>query len=238
MSPNTLESRGYVATDGDIHNLAAGLLEALSSADGSRRSYLRALIGTTQNELGAPARQRAVSHASKIKDEDVRAQHLAALEAVHERFYSIVMKVTADKLQVPEGRKKGDELNRRTNFARTAMYAIRSWMRAGNDITSLVAAKVTKGALAVDGKRKRRLSTSRLSTRAERQSKQLLVTMKTLASTDREAAITEIRELVSRLASQLSELGVTATKDARQAVAEMRPFRVGGSTFMPTVRAA
>lgn len=225
---STLESRGYVATDEDIRDIASGFLDALSNADGSRRSYLRALIGTTQHELGITPRTRP-GKPQKLDDETL-AKHLAVLEAVHERFYKIVFQTTAEK--IPPGPNKPKEVNRRTNYARTSMFAIRTWIRAGNDISTLVPAKVTKGMLAVQKKR-RRPSTSRLATRAERQTAQLLRTVKILASTDREAAVSELEALMRKLAAQITELGARPTRDPREAAAEGRPLRVGSTVFLP-----
>lgn len=229
---STLESRGYVATEDDIRNLAGGVIDALSSANDNRLHYLRALIGTTQHELGAPSRHRTVK-GTKIRDEDVLNSHIEALEAVHAKFYGIVMKTTKEKLAgiTSEGGKKGDEVNKRTNYARTAFSRANRWVRAGNDITSLVAAKVIRTALEVDGGKRRKPSPSRLATRATRQTKQLLETLRTLAAADHDAAMAGLEALMKKLVAL--ELNGPATRDPKIAVSDNRPLRVGGTMFIP-----
>lgn len=237
MSTNTLESRGHVATEDDIRTLASDFVAALSSANGSKLHYLRALIGTTVHELGAPSRQRSIQGA-KIKDDDVRTQHLAALESVHGRFYTVIKETTAKELaHLPSaGGKRGDEVNRKCNYARTALYAIRGWMRAGNDITTLAPGKVTKESLDIPNRPRRRPSTSRLTTRAESQTRMLFATMKTLAAVDKEAAAGELDALMKRIAAMAVELRGAATKDPRRASAEGVPLRAAGQLFMPASR--
>lgn len=191
----TLESRGYVATEDDIRHIAGDVLDALSSASGRRLDYLKSLVGTTIHELGAESRSRASNHSRKLDDE-TRDQHLAVMEAVHLRFYRVVEKVTLANL----GGKKGDkELNKRTTYARSSASMLRSWIRVGNDITSLVPSKVTKASLDVPTGKKRALSPSRLTTRAERQGKDLLTTIKKLTAADPEAARSEIDDLLEKL---------------------------------------
>lgn len=229
----TLESRGYVATEDDIRDLASGFLAALSSANGSKLHYLRALIGTTVHELGAPSRQRAIK-GSKITDDEVKASHLATLEAVHKRFHAVVHAETKAQLaHLPStGGKRGDEVAKRCNYARTAMSRIRGWVRAGNDITTLVPAKVKKDDLIVEDRKRRRPSTSRLTTRAESQTKQLFATMKLLAAVDKDAAAAELDSLVKLVAQMSSDLRGPATKDPRIARNEHRLFRADGGVFV------
>lgn len=232
---STLATRGHVATDEDIRNLVRGVLDALTSASGSKLDYLKAIVGTTIHELGAPSRPRAAK-GGKIKDDEVRAAHLSALEAVNDRFYDVVKKATAEKLGELGLPRKGEDLNKRTNYARTSFYVIRAWIKAGNDITQLVPAKVSKGSLEVAERPRRRPSASRLTTRAERQSKQLLATFKTLAAADREAAVAELDALLSKLLEQMTELNGKATKDPRRAMSERLPLRAPGGLFMPASR--
>lgn len=146
----SLESRHYVATPEDVAAIARDVLTAQKQGSDGRATYMRALIATTQAELGLNPRLRS-GEIGKVKDEE-RDEQLAALEAVNERFYAIVVKIAKDKIEGPD--RGGRELNRRTTFARTSLSAVRRWVRAGNDITSLVAARVTKRMLAVAGRRK------------------------------------------------------------------------------------
>src|SRR5690242_1993333 len=124
----SLESKHYVATAEDVAAIAREVLNAQKQGSEGRATYLRALIATTQAELGQNPRQRS-GEIAKVKDE-ARDEQLAALEKVNERFYAIVVRIAKDKIEGPD--RGGRELNRRTTFARTSLSAIRRWVRAGN----------------------------------------------------------------------------------------------------------
>lgn len=227
----TLESKGYVASDADIAALATSVLSAVQESDNGRRSYLRTLVATTQKALGSEPRQRSGKPA-RLDPEGVNAQ-LKALAAIHERFYAIILKVAGET--VPTGTKdRGIEMNRRTNFARTAMSAIRSWVRAGNDLTTLGARSVTKAALAVKRTARRVPSAQSLKTKVERVSKDLVGTLMVLADTNRVAAVEEMQLVMGQLANQLAEMGAAPTRDVEQAVKEHMPFRMKSTIFVPT----
>ena len=76
----------------------------------------------------------------------------------------------------------------------------------------------------------------RLKARVERQSKQFIASCMSLADTDKAAAIEELQLALSQISTQLVSLGMLATKNAAQALAEHRPLQVGKlkTLFMPT----
>lgn len=226
----TLEQKGFVATVEDVASVVESVLTANAEADAGRLSYLKILIATTQNELGGKPRVHA-GKAAKLKVEGIAVQ-LKALAAVNDRFYPVVTRVVLASI-VPGTKDKGLEANRRTNFARTALSAVRLFIAAGNDITAVGLKTVTKASLAVR-RTPKPPSGTKIKARAEAQSKTLVATLMELADADKAAAIEELQLLMGQVATQLVSLGVAATKDAAQAMSEHRPYRIGKMLFAPT----
>lgn len=228
----TLASRGYVANADDITHIAVQLMRAASIDLDERLTYLRALAATTLAELGVKPRQNAAAKAARLKPDEV-AVHLKALETVHDRFYEIILKVVSDKL--PAGKEKARELNRRTNFARTALSAVRGFVRAGRDITKVPIGKLTKRALAVE-RTVRPISAGRLKRRVEAQSKALVASLLDLGQTDKATAVGELQLLMNQLASQLVELGGKPVSNAVLASDTHVPLRSHGRVFVPVTQ--
>lgn len=207
-----LESRGYLATDNDVVNMAE------SAIAGSRApaTYLRVLVAATIAALGAEPLQR--TRARTLNDPKPQ---LAALAVVHERFYTIVLRVAAT---VPVGK----ERNRATNFARSSISTLRAWIRAGNDITGLVPAKVTKASLAI--KRAAgppRKVAPRLVALAQRMDK-------LAAQAGPEAARDALEAALQVLSARLMEWSGKPSTEPAIAVRERRPLRTRAGTFWPT----
>ena len=201
--PQALENKDFVATDEDITRLAQSVLTASQESDSSRRTYLKTLIATTQQTIGVAPRMRT-SKDVKASPEEVRAQ-IAALNTVHERFYALVTQVAQES--VPAGTKdRGVQINRMTNFARTALSAVRRWVRAGNDITALAAHAVTKASLAVPAPRSKRPSAAALKARARRTAGDLIQTYRLWGKADKEAATDALRAMIAALTKQFSSL--------------------------------
>lgn len=214
----TLEAKGYVATDADVQALATAVLTAAQESDSGRKSYLRTLVATTQHALGASPRVRSTKGAKL--DAEATQEQLTALAAVHDRFYAIVVEVAQEA--VPKGaEERGVLVNRRTNFARTALSAVRRWVRAGNDLTGVAAKSVTKASLAVSRRRVRRASTPVLTRRVTREARTLARMLRQLAGADRQAAIDALTSTVDRLSKQLTLLE-PRTKPARGTGKEVR----------------
>jgi hypothetical protein len=226
---SNLESKGFVAADADVVVVTKGIIDATQNAEGGRGSYLRMLIGTTQHELGVAPRKRR-QKAEKLSAEGIEEQ-LKALSAVHERFYAIVTTTVTDA--VAGTKDKALEVNRRTNFARTALGSVRAWIRAGGDITSLAPATATKAMLAVETGTKPQPSAQALKSRAESQSQGLLTTFEGLATSDKAAAIEQMQMVLGQLTTQLLSLGVVSTKDPALSFEEHRPLRIGKQLFVP-----
>jgi hypothetical protein len=190
--------------ESNIASITKDILAGVSAAEGGRTSYLRALVSATIESLGASLRVNAVKVAKT--DEPTMKAQLAALEGTHEKFYAIVTKTAGEHL-------KGVELNRATNFARTALYAVRIWVRAHNDITCLAPRKVSKPMLAVVGRKLvRKVSVQRLKTRAEKQSKALVSALLALGEADVKTAALELETLMEQLTDQLGAITGTTEK--------------------------
>lgn len=205
--------------DQDVTAIAQAIFRAADDATLGRTTYLRTLLSATQAELGKRGQEQPVQ--------------LAALKTVHERFYVLVM--DAAEPFVPKGTKdRAVALHARANFARTSLSALRGHVRAGGDLATLSAAKVTKASLRVRAGPARPLTARRWKIRAEAQSKALVATIMGLADADKAAAIDEIQLVLGQLTSQLVSLGVVSTKDAIESVGERRPLRIGKTLFVPT----
>ncbi len=220
------EPKTYVYTPADVASLTKSLLTAQGNLAQGRQTYLRALIGTTQRELGAPQRKNAMP-AKPLKPDQI-AEHLGALERVHERFYAAVAAAAAEGLKGPDA---AIHLNRRTNFARTAMSAIRNYVRAGKDLTYLVTARVTKDGLRVP-RPARPVTPLRAKRRVESRSKTFIASVLELAEVDRPAAVAEIELVMGQLGAELAALGVAPVRNAGRAAKTGAPLTIGGRTFV------
>lgn len=195
----------YIATPGEITTLAASMFDAESLYANGRTTYLKALVATTQADLPKGKPEKSVA--------------LAALEATNERFYAAV--VAAANASIPaRTANRPIMLNRKTNFARSSVTAIRAYIRAGNDLMKVNPRFATKRALAVPA-RTRAATPARLKVRVERLSKGLMGQVLLLAEADKATAIQELNVLLGQVAAQLQDLGVHATR--------MR----GGSLYVP-----
>lgn len=216
-----------------VRDLTTAYVEALASTENTRTTYLRMLVEETQRELGAqPRTNNATKRAKQLSDDD-RARQLTALATVHARFYAIVNEVVDASLKEVHAKDRALEKNRRTNFARTAIYAIRMYVRAGKDLTALAPGKLSKSSLAV-AVAPAALTPRRLKGRVERASKAFVTSLLALGEADRDAAVAELDTLIGIMANQFAVLGVPVARDAKHAAAEHRPFRQGSTLFVPT----
>lgn len=222
-----------VTTDEQIEKIIDQHLDALGSLGEAKDIYLRTLWGTSQHKLGiaAPARGKAL----RI-DGERRAVELAAIAEVHTRFYTVALARLTVRLQDEgfKGKALTDEANRRSNYWRTCVYAIRMYVRAGYSIGSLPPARVAKSSIRVALVRKAP-SVGRLTTRVEKSSKAFVAQLLALVEVDKAAAAKELDILLGQLAAQRAAIAGTPTRDPKQAAAEHIPFRAGSTVFMPTM---
>jgi hypothetical protein len=201
-----------------VSTISRGIFQATADVTTGRTNYLRIILKATQDDL---------KRGAEITDQ------LAALNAVHEQAYDLVLKAAEEF--VPRGTKnRGAEIHKKANFARTALSALRGHVRAGGDLKTLKAETITKAALKVREGPQRTPSPRRLRARAESQSKALVATLLGLADVDKAAAIDEMQLVLGQLTQQLMAMGVISTSDAKQSVAEHRPLKIGKTLFVPT----
>lgn len=217
-----------VTTPEAVYSLTKTILTADAGASSGRETYLQSLILATQKALGAAPRERS-GRGAKLDAEGIKAQ-LDALTTAHEVFYPAVLKACSENL--PGTVAKGKELNRRSNFARTALYSVRTWIRSGKDVTALAATKVTKGGITVK-REPRELTPRRLLRRVERGITELIEQATQLAAQDKGAAVSQLEAAMGKITLTLATLGVSATRDPAVAQKQHKPLRTRSGTFYP-----
>jgi hypothetical protein len=177
-------------TDAYIVKITNGILGAVETAENGRGAYLRALIEGAQDALGAKGQPLPVQ--------------VAALATTHERFYALVLDTVSQA--VPRALKdRAIEVHRRANFARTALSAVRRYVKAGNDLASIKADRATKRSLAVE-REPAVLTVKRVLATIERETRTLLTNLTALAEMDRQAAFDEITKAIAELDHELLTL--------------------------------
>lgn len=220
-----IEDRNYRVTKGQIGEVTRQHVQGEATVLLARGMYLKGLVANTQDALGVAVRTRsAPAGRFGAASEEMRAEHIKALELVHSGFYEEVL------ANIPEG--SAIQRNKDSGFARTAKSRLRSWIRAGGDIRSLAAPKVTVKSLTVERGDVAR-TPAQLKAVMVRQATGLAESAGTLAGADKQSAIEAIETVMSQLAVKLTELGVTATTDPKKARAEHRPFRLKEGIFWP-----
>jgi hypothetical protein len=226
----SIETNQYIASAADVEKLAHTILEADITATGARGTFLKAVVGTTQAELGSPPRMRNTK-GEKLDEETTKA-HLAAFENVAKRFTEAVNKAA----QAMEPKPDADMMRSRTAFARSALSTVRGFIRASGDIRALAAHKVTKASLATP-KTKRKFSVDALKKRAVSMGEQLMSIAKNLQA----ANSAEARETVTTIMAQLAKAAGIAehtTKDVDKAIEAGEAFHTKTGVFFPINLAA
>lgn len=219
--------------DNAIRAMTSAYIQSLATGAETRTTYLRTLVDASIRELGIEPRANSVRKGAKSINQEEQARQLAAVAAVHARFYLIVNEVVDASLADVPSAEHTLERNRRTNFARTALYAVRLFIRAGKDLTAVAPKRVTKSALAVESRPPVR-SPVRLKSRVERASKVFVTALLELGEADQSAARAELDTLLGIMANQAAALGAPPARDLKSAVAQHKPFSSKGTLFIPT----
>lgn len=227
---NSIEHRNYVATPQDIERIAGTILDSTQAADSGRGTYLKALVATTQAELGSQPRKRP-SHSTHLDENGVAAQ-LAAFEAVYARFHEAVVKVAEATVPDPNAAL----MRSRTAFSRSAGSTVRSFIRAGNDIRSLVAAKVIKKALAVPRAR-RKFTVEALRKRAVKLTEELAAVLRNLKAANSEIALEAAQPALASIAT-ISGVTSNPVRDVQKALEGNVTLVTRTGTFIPLDLAA
>ena len=222
----SLQARSFVATALDIKRMTREFLRAGVACKSIRGMYLKALVATAQAERAAL--EPAPSRNSKFDTLEARLQ-MKAMLAVHKRFYEDVL--AEARAECP---KDAVDMNKRTNFARSAKYKLRRWMAAGNDIRVLVASTVTHADLKTT-KHKGPWSADRFQRRTVAWAGHIVDATTAYAKEDRDTAVATLEAAIGRLAGLLAELGGKPTADIHVAIRDHRPYRdrAGGKVYWP-----
>ena len=221
-----------MTTDNEIRNITSQYIEAVTGGETVKQTYLRALVSDTIRELGSEPRANNAQQRKPLKPEEQERQ-LAAVAAVQARHAPLIDEVVDKSLEDVPAKERPKERNRRTNFARTAVYAVRRYIKAGKDLTALAPGRATKVSMEVT-LAPRPATPRRLKGRVERLSKNFMAAVLELSEADQQAAVSELDTLIGQLANQLAALGVPAVRDPKKAVAEHRALQVGTQLFVPT----
>jgi hypothetical protein len=222
-----------VTVENEVRTLTQQRIAALENVEGVKLTYLRNLATATIKELGGEPRTNNANQRKPLS-KDEREKQLVALTAVHERFYAIVNEVVDKSLGEVPAKDRAQEKNRRSNFARTAVYTLRRFIQAGKDLTAQAPARINKYAVFKVTLHARPSSPRRLKGKVERISKSFMAALLELSESDKTAAAAELDVLIGQMAAQLATLGRPAVRDAQQAAEEHRPFRSGSTLFVPT----
>lgn len=220
-----------VLTNDKVRSLTKSILAGKNAAEGGKLAYLRSLVARTQKELGASERERA-GKVARLSPEGVKTQ-LAALQVAHEAYYAGVLEEC--EAEIPKGTpERAKVINAESNWARTALYAVRNWIRSGRDVTALAAGRVTKTNIKVEVPSNRVPSPQRLNRRVEKGVTELIEEATRLAAVDKSAAVTQLETAMAKIITTLAAIGgTTATRDAAKAVEEHIPFRTKAGVFYP-----
>lgn len=200
-----------------IRDLAVRIFSSTDTAEEGRLNYLRTLVTAVQEQI---AGKRGLP----------KLDQLEALSTVHVRFYGLIQE--AAEAHLPKGIKgRGVELNRRTNFARTSLYALRRHVAAGGDVALLKASTVTKGKLRTPEPKK--AAPVRV---LERKAGRLMAELDAFAKRDRDGAILSMQSIIDALGGKMAALGVKslpgAIADARAALGKNGDKRPGASAHL------
>lgn len=222
----SIESKGYVATVADIHALCVARIEASNLFSDSRTTYLRALIATTQAELGI--KPQGIRTSKGEADEKTIKEHADALSVVHDKFYAAVQEAAKSVPVDPlDNRTKSDIVASRIVFARSAYSTVRTWIvRGKHSLASINAAKAVKHKLAGDTPKRVTKPGGQAVIRFRpaaimRNAQAMLDRIVEAGKVDREAAVAALQDVLSLLTQGLDELGVSGVDVVRAATDHM-----------------
>jgi hypothetical protein len=217
----SIESRNFIATDADIAKIAAQAIDGETRSTEARGLFFKALIATTQHELGSPPRVRNVK-TDKLTAEDVTA-HLLTFEGIAKRFCEKAREVAANT--VPSD---VETLRSRTRKFYSAASTVRGFIRSGGDIRGIAAHKATKGSLATP-RTKRKPNADALKRRATAIGAELEKIARSLNGDFAREVLTPLLVKLGAIAGK----GTKTTRDPAEAMSEHRALSTKAGTFFP-----
>lgn len=208
-----IEKAHFLATDADIEALAKDRQSAVERDGKASGTYLKVLVALTAHEIGTrttPLARRRGRASKKVLPPLEVVDHLSAAERVIARCYAVVLRAVAtpelaaaEGLSQEEANRRTLERNRRTNYARTAAYALRSFVASGGDARDLDLATVTKGMLREAAERNappsESVSVQRMERAAVRSAETVVKEAEQLAARDTVRALIVVHELMEKL---------------------------------------
>lgn len=252
-----LERRAYIATTKHIEALALTYVDSRLKVMTAGSTYLRILVAECQAAVVAAGESAAKGAASTSdgsgKDAGTSAVDLLrtqrhALGLIHRKYYPIILSTvtTPDVAKAPrmspeEKRRRAKERNRRSNFARSSYSLLRSWSRAGHDIMQLRVERVSKRLLAegIPAQERANSKVAALQGRRaikaiDRQGAQLRALAERAVKVDGPAAAAAIEKLARQLFRVIERhQAIDAVSTKEEAVSQGKPWRTGGSVFLP-----
>lgn len=214
-----IERAHFMASEADIEAMARARHEGEEYGSRAAGTYLKILVALTAAQIGggtAHLSRRRGRHAASLNVEEVAA-HMAALDTVNTSTYAAVLRaVVTPDIEKVEGLSpevaayRALERNRRTNYARTALTALRLFVAAGRDVRDLDVATVTKDALRATAERyappTHTVTAGRLVRSAERAGARIVEEALELASVDQAQAEKLLAALMASLQDVLDKV--------------------------------
>lgn len=133
----------YLATDAQVASLAKDYVQNASGVESARGTYLKIHLAHALQEI---AKGTAKRHTA--------AETLAAVETTHARLYAVVLEAVttpdiakAEDLSPEESRRRAQERNRRSAFARSSRSELANFIKLGGRLLTLTPETVTRDAL-------------------------------------------------------------------------------------------
>lgn len=224
----SLQARSFVGTPADMEALTQDSIQAARTGRTVRGTYLKVVVATTQAELDINVRRRAVKMPQP--DEEEMKGQMRVMVAVHKRFYASVLKVARENKP-----RNAKEMNKWTNFARSAKTKLKKWMLAGNDLRSLVPAKLTHAELEVS-RPNRGWTRDRFQKRTDAWAGHLVAAATAYAKEDRETVVATLESTVAQLTALLADLGTAVTAGGAAAIRAHRPVKTTKASWSPNRR--
>lgn len=185
-----IRTKGYLATDAQVASLAKDYVTHADGSEQARGTYLRILVAHAQRELSKSDHKR---HSA--------AESLGAIETAHAHLYGVVLEaittpdiaLVSDASDV-ERKRRAQERNRRSTFARSSKSALAGFVKAGGRLASLIPDDVTRDQL-TKFTREAREGPVALPDRVETTAKRLETLVKQLMAEDPDAAKTAVEAL-------------------------------------------
>lgn len=202
-------------------------------------TYLKVLIANVQVRSGMNSPRTTVLRGKLPTVEDTKAD-LEVISAVHAEFYSQILRTIIQRdpsiadekgLRKPEAKRRAQERNKRSNYARQAKSVLTKYVKAGGNFRALCVCSVTKQSL------RRWIRSVQRSAgevtpqeEAKRYSSRLVRIVESIREESEALAQLTAQEVIAKLADMFGDKTTTSLKKAAE---EGIILKRGGSMFWP-----